>query len=165
MITVRRCVISATIVASLALPSCRRQAEPARRVVRTTAAAAKPQDLRNADIEHTIPLEPLFLESSAIDSAEEAGGVVRGERRDFTAGHPIYLMMRFRESPEALEATVRLLDPSKKIVYGDMHAMNGAKAVTFAIPGTVVRPGKYTVQGYWGGNLACEYKIEVKRPS
>ena len=39
--------------------------------------------------------------------------------------------------------------------------MNGAKVATFTVPAAHVKPGFYRVEGYWGGNIACEYSVTV----
>jgi hypothetical protein len=39
--------------------------------------------------------------------------------------------------------------------------MNGAKVATFMVPAAQVKPGFYHVEGYWGGNIACDYSVTV----
>jgi len=162
MPSARRLSIVATLCVSAIVPACNQSRSAPAAPPRMKIASAKPQDLRKAEIHKVIAFDPEFLESSAIGETKAVDGSVTGTQREFKRGAPVYLTMRFRESPEGLETTVRMLDGSKKLIYGDMHAMHGAKSVTFAIPAGVVQPGHYKVQGLWGGNLACEYPIEVK---
>jgi len=162
MAVVRRIFVIAMIVL---LAGCQKPAEK-----KTAAAPAKPpketlsgmkQDLRRADIDKIVTPVPPFLESCAIGSAPGPDGSVTGEEKQFHEGHPIYLTERFEQSPAGLQASIRFYDARKHLVVEETRPMNGAKIATFTIPPKHVKPGFYRIEGYWGGNIACEYSVSV----
>lgn len=123
--------------------------------------AGMKQDLRRADIDKIVTPVPPFIESCAIGGTPSADGTVTGEEKQFHEGHAIYLTERFQESPAGLQASIRLYDAKKHLVLNETRSMNGAKVVTFTIPPAHVKPGFYRIEGYWGGNIACEYSVTV----
>jgi hypothetical protein len=162
---VRQAVVVASIVL---LVGCQKTAE---QKSGTAAPAKKPgetlvgmkQDLRRADIDKVVTPVPPFLESCAIGATPAADGTVTGEEKQFKAGKAIYLTERFQQSPAGLQASIRVYDAMKHLVLEETRPMNGAKVVTFTIPATHVKSGFYRVEGYWGGNVACEYSITVMK--
>ena len=119
------------------------------------------QDLRRADIDKIVTPVPPFVESCAIGSAPGPDGTVTGEEKQFHQGHAIYLTERFQQSPAGLQASIRVYDARKHMILEETRPMKGAKVVTFTIPPKQVKPGFYRVEGYWGGNIACEYSVNV----
>lgn len=158
----RRLLLIATIVL---LAGCQKPVEK-----KTAAAATKQpreslvgmkQDLRRADIDKVVTPVPPFLESCGIGDTPGPDGTVTGEEKQFHAGRPIYLTERFQQSPAGLQASIRVYDATKHVVLEETRPMNGAKVATFTIPATHVKPGFYRVEGYWGGNIACEFMLTV----
>ena len=127
------------------------------------ALAGMKQDLRRADIDKIITPVPPFVESCSIGAQPAADGTVTGEETHHTAGKPIYLTMRFHESPAGLQSSIRVYDAKKRLVVEETRPMNGAKVATFTIPPAEVKPGFYRVEGYWGGNISCEYSLTVTK--
>ena len=160
---VKRTLVIATIVL---LAACQK---PAEKKTATAAPAKKPeqtlvgmkQDLRRADIDKIVTPVPPFLESCAIGATPGPDGTVTGQETQLHEGHAIYLTERFQQSPAGLQASVRFYDAKKRLVLEETRPMNGAKVVTFTIPPKHVKPGFYRVEGYWGGNIACEYAVTV----
>lgn len=154
------------VIASIALlagcqkPAEKKTAAPAANGPKETLVGMK-QDLRRADIDKIVTPVPPFLESCAIGSAPSADGSVTGEEKQFHAGHAIYLTERFQQSPAGLRASIRMYDARKHLVVEETRPMNGAKIATFTIPAKQVKPGFYRIEGYWGGNIACEYSVSV----
>ncbi len=158
----RRILVIATIVL---LAACQK---PAEKKVQTAPVkqpgetlAGMKQDLRRADIDKIVTPVPPFLESCAIGSAPGPDGTVTGEEKEFHEKHAIYLTERFQQSPAGLQASIRVYDAKKHLVVEETRPMNGAKVVTFTIPPAHVKPGFYRVEGFWGGNIACEYPVTV----
>lgn len=157
----------AFVIASIVLlAGCR----PAAEQKTETAAPKNPpketlsgmkQDLRRADIDKIVTPVPPFIESCAIGSAPGPDGSVTGEEKQLHAGKPFYLTERFQQSPAGLQASIRVYDAQKHIVLEETRPMNGAKVATFMVPPAQVKPGFYHVEGYWGGNIACEYSVTV----
>ena len=133
-----------------------------RRGVKTTTIAAPPVDLAHKKIKEEIPLAPVLIDDKGIGSKVAADGSVSGEQKTFKTTDPISVMMNFHESPHGLQSSIVVTDPKGAKVYRDQRAMNGTKMVTFTIPPKKLKPGHYRVDGYWGGNVAVEYEIEVK---
>lgn len=155
------------IAAALAVASCRRtDAPPVRPAsaphVTTTTVAGPVKDMRRANME--IKLDPslpdTFLDSARIGSKVGTDGTVAQQLTTFKVGEPVYLTMRFKQSPEGLQSSVRVFDSRDKKVGDEFQEMNGAKVVTFRVP--PLKAGHYKVSGYWGGNVACEYGVVVK---
>ncbi len=147
----------------LAASACRKNGTTAstlRSSTRTTAVAVK--DERNAKVNKLIdPAIPKFIDKNAIGDQLGPDGTVTGELTTFRAGEPVYVTMRFKQSPAGLQSSVHVLDESRKQVYTEAKPMKGAKVVTFKLP--PLKPGHYEVSGYWGGNVAAEYQVNVER--
>lgn len=103
---------------------------------------------------------PYFMESSALGTQVGADGTVVTDENIFRPGEPIYLTMRLHESPVGLRTGVKWFDASDKQLAAEQKEMDGAKVVTFELR-QKLKPGKYRVEGYWGGNVAAEKPFEV----
>ncbi len=154
------------IVSLLLLFGCQRAAEkktePPKKAPGQTLTGMK-QDLRRADVDTIVTPVPPFLESCAIGGQPAADGTVTGQETHFTAGKAIYVTMRVRESPAGLQASLRVYDAKKNLLNEEKRPMNGAKVVTFAMPGAQVKAGFYHLETYWGGNVACDYHVTVTK--
>jgi hypothetical protein len=159
---VKRTFVIASIVllAGCQKPMEKKAAVAPAKAPKETLAGMK-QDLRRADIDKIVTPVPPFLESCAIGSAPGPDGSVTGEEKQFHEGHAIYLTERFQQSPAGLRASIRVYDATKHLVLEETRPMNGAKMATFTIPAKHVKPGFYRIEGYWGGNIACEYSVSV----
>ena len=78
-----------------------------------------------------------------------------------TPGETVYLTMWFRESPVGLHTHVSWKDAAKKEVLHEERPMNGSKIATYALNTAKLKPGKYHVDGYWGGNVAAEKDFDI----
>ena len=87
------------------------------------------------------------------------GNVVE-EQTTVTAGEPLYVPLRLRDSPVGLRTSAAWYDEHDKELVREQKDMNGAKVSTFAL-GQKLPPGKYHVRGYWGGNVADDRNFEV----
>ena len=97
-----------------------------------------PSDARNAKVDTVIHPAPRFIDESLLGAQVGADGKVTGESKSFRQGQPIYLTMVLTEKN-----------------------MNGAKVATFKLSEAKLKPGKYHVVGYWGGNIAADRTFEV----
>ena len=158
----RRIFVIATIVlvAGCQKPVEKKAVTAPPKPAKETLAGMK-QDLRRADIDKIVTPVPPFVESCAIGSALGPDGSVTGEEKQFHEGHAIYLTERFQQSPAGLQASIKVYDAKKHLVVEETRPMNGAKVATFTIPPKHVKPGFYRIEGYWGGNIACEYAVSV----
>lgn len=161
----RQAVVIASIVLFVA---CQKPAEQ-KTVTATPGKKPDPtlvgmkQDLRRADIDKIVSPVPPFLESCSIGTTPGPDGAVTGEEKQFKAGKAIYLTERFQQSPAGLQASIRVYDGRKQLLVEETRPMNGAKVATFTIPPAKVKSGFYKIEGYWGGNVACEYSITVMK--
>jgi hypothetical protein len=109
------------------------------------------------------PLPQGFFDRSAIGSDLAKDGTVLAQKTSFVQGEPVYMTMRFFESPAGLQASLRILDEKGKELLREAKQMNGEKTVTFKLPPNIIAsPGSYSVIGYWGGNDACDFKFDVR---
>jgi len=129
---------------------------------KTTTIAAPAVDLSQKKINEAIPLGPPLIDDKGIGPTVGADGTVTGEQKTFKLTDPIHLTMKFHESPHGLQASIVVLTNAGTTEFRDQKPMNGSKVVTFTIPPKKLRAGHYRVDGYWGGNVAAEYEIDVK---
>ena len=132
------------------------------RGVKTTTIVAPPTDLTRKKIKETIPIGPPLVDDKGIGSKPNPDGTVSGEQKGFRTTEPIYLTMKFHDSPHGLQSSIVVEGKNGRTEFRDQKAMNGGKVVTFTVPAKKLKPGHYRVDGYWGGNVAAEYEIDVK---
>jgi hypothetical protein len=125
------------------------------------ATSSAPADLRNAKVDTIIhPDPPVFLDSSALGDQLGYDKNVLMDKNTIVEGHPIYLTLRLHESPKGLWTRALWKDESGNPIAAEDHDMKGEHVVTFKCDKPLKR-GKYTVVGYWGGNIAVERPFEV----
>jgi hypothetical protein len=158
--------------ALLIVASCRREAAAPQAGTTTTTPSSTsttltgtPQDLSNATVNTVIvpPDTAVYVDNARLGSAVGADGMVSEEKTEFARGEDVRLSMWFRQSPAGLQASVKLEDEAGKELDAEHKPMNGQKNVTFTVGDRKLKPGKYKVTGYWGGNIAAEYEFTVKR--
>ena len=120
-----------------------------------------PSDARNAKIDTVIHPAPRYVDESLLGAQVGADGKVTGESKSFKQGQPIYLTMVLTESPPGLQTRAVWRDPKDKVIRTDQKNMNGAKVATFTLSEARLKPGKYHVVGYWGGNIAADKTFEI----
>jgi hypothetical protein len=135
-------------------------ATPPQQTATQAPTPAKPQDLSDAKVKELLPLQTAPLEKSLLGASVGKDGLVAAEQMKFTAGSPIYLSMWVKDSPSGLQTSTTWFDAKKKEIAHESKPMNGAKTATFAMTQNL-KPGKYHVTCYWGGNEACQYDFEV----
>ena len=141
---------------SLLAAACQQQREPA-----ASKTGVKPGDVRNAKVSEVIQPLPQFIDHSLLGSKLGPDGLVVAETASVAAGEPIYLTMFLRESPPGLQTSAVWTTMDKKPLKTERKVMNGAKTVTFGLNNPKMKPGRYRVVGYWGGNIAAERQFEI----
>ena len=151
----------ATVAACvLALVACRRSETVSTGATTVRPPTTQPTDARNAKLNEVVnPVPPQFLDRALLGSDLGPDGSVAKDGDHFPANRPVYLTMWFFQSPGGLEASAVWTTADKHPVGTARRAMNGAKVVTFALGS--LKPGRYKVTGYWGGNIAVERSFEV----
>lgn len=144
---------------SFVMIACDRDDPPPVPETRASAAeappvAAPPRDVANDLVEVTIPLRPNVVTRCVAGS----GGA---EKTTFAAGEPVELMMVLAEAPPELKVAARLVDAKSAVVARADTPAGGKQSVTVAIQQRIA-PGKYRLEGYWGGNLVCEHDVTVR---
>jgi len=109
----------------------------------TETVAAAPADLATKTVENVIPL------------------VAPVAQRCEATGSPLQLTIWLSESPKELQVSMRVLDANKREVARATKPANGAKVITLKLD-RKLDPGKYRVEGVWGGNVACEQEVEIR---
>ena len=152
-------------IAVLLLLACQRHAPPAevKGIVHVTTTNKPSNERRVKEKDLVRPGTGRFLESAKLGAKVGADGSVAEETFAFVEGQPVYLTLNLRESPPGLQTHAVWLDDKGKELGKELHAMNGAKTVTFAMTKPLA-PGLYRVEGYWGGNFAAEKTFQVVGP-
>jgi hypothetical protein len=154
------------VAAAIVFASCNRQPAPAggagKSATSTSVTVDKPLDLNKKEIDQKIPAVPPFVDANAIGPKLGPDGTVMGEVTTFKTSDPINLTMKFHDSPNGLVANFAIEDMKFKTIHHEERPMNGSKVVTFTVPPKTLKPGRYRVEGYWGGNLAVEYVIDIQ---
>jgi len=151
-------------VAAVVFASCNRQPPPGgagKSATSTSVTVDKPVDLNKKELVQKTPTVPPFVDANAIGPKLGPDGTVMGEVKTFKTSDPINLTMKFHDSPKGLVANFAIEDMKFKTIHHEERPMNGSKVVTFTVPPKSLKPGRYRVEGYWGGNLAVEYVIDV----
>jgi len=124
---------------------------------------AKPPvaDARNVKVDALVPPAPVFIDHSVLGSALGPDGTAINPSLVFPPAKPIYLTLFLRESPGGLVTTAIWSDAADKPVFSERKPMNGAKVATFTLNDRKLKPGRYHVIGYWGEDIAADYRFEI----
>jgi len=157
--------IAFIVVAAALTVACRYEAPPRQ--------AAPPQlrqrtvwqrtDLAGKKITQKFVLQPRVLSRCEVGSRLGSDSLVAAPALTFGENEPIYMSMWLAEAPEGLQLSMRVLDADEnEIGTASRDDVGGARAATMQV-GEPLQPGRYTLQGFWGGNLVCEKQISVVR--
>lgn len=151
------------VLIALSVLACNREVQqgpPVKKVTVTTRNI--PADERGKKVNVVVPvLPPSFLDHCAIGAEVDAAGNVSKSTESFQVGQKIYFTMWLKESPAALQTSARWTEKTGTEIIDQRHPMNGAKVVTFVLD-KKLKPGEYKVQGFWGGNPACDYTFRLE---
>src|SRR5262245_61284368 len=139
-----------------ALGSCTKSQE------RTTGVTTViPEDERGKTKNIVIrPDVPNVLDKARLGTKLAADGTVAEEASEFMPGQPVVLSIWFKQSPPGLSSGVIWYGEKDSVIARDKRPMNGAKVTSFALP-KALKPGKYRVEGYWGGNVVADKSFVV----
>lgn len=104
------------------------------------------------------PVAP--IEKSLLGAKLGPDGAVSEETDHFEPGQTVYLTLRLHDSPVGLKTNAVWYGPEQKMISSEQKEMNGGKIATFALTAKLA-PGKYRVEGHWGGNLAADKSFEI----
>ena len=149
----------AILACAAALGSCSKTetASPGKRKVVTTVI---PENEKGVKKKVFVKPAPDILDKSALGSRLAPDGTVSEESGSFKPGEPIALTIWLKQSPAGLATSATWFDAHDKKISHEQRAMNGAKMTTFVL-GQKLAPGKYRVEGYWGGNVVADKSFEV----
>jgi len=141
------------------------------RYERPPAQGARPQlrqrtvwqrtDLSGKRIAEKFVLQPKVL--SRCEAGSQLGGdqLVATPASTFRKGESMYLTMWLAQAPEGLQVAMRVVDEAgNEIGTARRDDAGGVRAVTMQV-GEELEPGRYTLEGFWGGNLVCEKPVSV----
>jgi hypothetical protein len=157
----RKSLVIAFAVAFVGV-ACQKTEQSASKTTRVTTTTV-PGDARNARVDAVIQPVPVFVDKSLLSPQVGNDGNVAEEKLTANVGDIVYLTMYLRESPVGLKTQVKWTDANKKELKREEREMKGSKVVTYGLVTSNLKPGKYHVEGYWGGNLAAEKDFEVTK--
>jgi hypothetical protein len=137
-------------VALLLFIACRETVIPVRdqnTTTITTTSAAPPKDLSGEKVDTTVTVAPAPVTDCQV-------------KLTFAASEQVDFTMQLAEAPAELQASVRILQDEKEIDVVEAPA-EGKQTVTMRLP--KLKPGKYKLEGIWGGNVGCEREVDVTR--
>lgn len=156
-----------SIALLVAVAACRKEhmvpstsTTPATKTAVTTTAP-KTQDVSTAKVNQVIPVPPRVVPRCSAGSVLAADGSA-APKTDFTRNEKIYFSMWLAEAPSGLQVHVKVFDEKDQPVTAVPMPAEGLKLATVEVP-RPPRPGKYRLEGYWGGNWVCEQYIDVKK--
>ena len=150
----------AILACAAAFGSCSKTetAAPGKRKVVTTVI---PENEKGVKKKVFVKPAPDILDKSALGSKLAPDGTVAEESSSFKAGEPIALTIWLKQSPAGLATSATWFDADDKKIAHEQRVMNGAKVATFTLSEARLKPGKYHVVGYWGGNIAADKTFEI----
>lgn len=149
----------AILACALALAVCRGK-EPASTKPGKVTTKLIPEQVSGKKDVVIRPDVPNVLDKAMLGSALAADGTVAEETLQFKQGDPIALTIWFKQSPPGLNAGAIWYGAKDEAFERQKRPMNGEKVVTFALAKKLA-PGKYRVEGYWGGNVVADKSFEV----
>jgi hypothetical protein len=125
---------------------------------KVTTIVIPENDARKKERDLIRPVAP--IEKALLGSKLGPDGAVSEETDHFEPGQTVYLTLRLHDSPVGLKTSAAWYGPGQKAISSEQKEMNGTKMATFALNAKLA-PGKYRVEGHWGGNLAADKSFEV----
>jgi hypothetical protein len=150
----------AVFTCALAVASCGRNesAKPPERKVVTTAIPEKvDQQTKNIVVR---PDVPNVLDKSLLGSKLAADGTVAEESATFKPGEVVALSIWLKQSPPGLNTGAIWYGKDDKVLAREKRPMNGGMVATYSLK-QKLKPGKYRVEGYWGGNVVADKTFDV----
>jgi hypothetical protein len=132
---------------------------------KTATTRVIPSDARNAKINAVVHPVPSFMDRALLGSEVGPDGVVSKVTSTFQKGQQIHLTLMLRESPPGLQTRAVWYDAGNKELQSERREMNGGKLATFTLNKPTLKPGRYHVIGYWGGNVAAQKDFEIAAPA
>ena len=155
--------VAAIVLCACAVFSCRPREVVTKTKSTTVHTTVIPDNEAKKQVREVIHPLPAPVEKSLLGDKVGADGAVTHEADHFTSGEPVYFTLRLHDSPVGLKTSAIWSGPGQKEIHTEQREMNGAKMATFAMTSKLA-PGKYKVEGHWGGNLAGEKSFEVVAP-
>lgn len=128
----------------------------------TSTVAGPPRDMKNARIDTKVPLRPPVVSKCVLGSARSADGAVSEQKTTFTTKEPIYVSLWLNEAPAGLRVRLLVTDEKEQNIAHVQVPAAGKKMVTMRVNETL-KPGKYHLESFWGGNSVCEHDITVRK--
>jgi hypothetical protein len=148
----------ALLLCACSLAACRPREAVTDSASRKAGAIVVPEDeARKKEHDLIRPVAP--IEKALLGAQLGPDGAVSQETDHFDPGQTVYLTLRLHDSPVGLK-TNAVWYAGEKIISTEQKEMNGGKLATFALTAKLP-PGRYRVEGHWGGNLAAEKTFEV----
>ena len=122
--------------------------------------AVTPENEKGKRRDILVPPVPNVLDKSLLGWKLAANGSVAEESTTFAPGQPIALTIWLKQSPPGLTTHAVWYAEGDKVVAREQRAMYGTKMTTFRCQEKLT-PGKYRVEGYWGGNVVADKQFII----
>jgi hypothetical protein len=152
--------VVAVLLCACSLAACRPREDVSKTVSQRVHTTIIPENEAKKEIRDVIHPIPATIDKVLLGADLGPDGAVSQETDHFERGQIPHLTLRLRDSPVGLKTSARWFAGKKELLV-EQKEMNGGKLATFALPQKLL-PGKYHVQGYWGGNLVGDKTFEVK---
>ena len=139
------------LLCACTLAACRPREVTDSKSKKVTTTVIPENDARKKERDLIRPVAP--IEKALLGSQLGPDGAVSQETDHFEPGQTVYLTLRLHDSPVGLKTNAVWYGPGQKLISSEQKEMNGGKMATFALTAKLP-PGKYRVEGHWGGNLA-----------
>ena len=156
---------TAVLLLAMSVAACRYEPPPAEgpRPQLRQRTVWQRTDLAGKKVTQKFVLQPRVLSRCEAGSQLGNDGLVVRPMAEFGENDPVYLSMWLAEAPEGLQLALRVVDDKENEVgTARRDDAGGARAATLQV-GEPLEPGRYKLEGFWGGNLACEKAISVVR--
>ena len=166
-------VLPLALIVPLVSGACRRAEQQATATAPTATntaagtASGGPDGVPAAppNVDTVVPFETTgVVTRTTMGTGVGSDGMVLISQNRFKPTDPIRLSMWLKDSPAGLQTRAVWYDQNReKVLHEEQKPMNGGKLVTFEYKGKRLKPGKYEVVGYWGGNIVAEHPFTVIR--
>lgn len=152
------------LVMAMCLMSCRRETPPPPSSPPPTPAATtiagEPTDLTGKKVDRLFPVMPPVASKCLAGTKRADDGTIAEAVSEIAATEPLGFTMWLNQSPDGLQVAMVARNQSGDEVARVSRPAGGAKVVTMELTQPLPK-GTYTIEGYWGGNIACEQPLTV----
>lgn len=146
-------------VALVWIAACQRE-QPAAPTHAPSTSTTPPPGPPNVNI--AVQLAKGEISRCELGTSLDDSGVVANAQNTFARKDPIHVSMWLKEAPVELQVSAKFIDENgSEAAVVRRDDAGGKQFVTLTLDKKLV-PGKYKLEGYWGGNLGCEKSLTIE---